>query len=341
LSLNVRFGYLLELIFLLNINLLLNLRDNLNFLLEDKLLNDFLDNLCHWLHLHSLCVDIHWNSPFHLDGDGNFDRFIDDSIDKFDLAFFDRNSDNFINMHSDRYFMLLYDHSLFDDLLYLDFCASLKISDENLVSWYFNWAINCEINKFFYFYFNWSFNIEVLRDIVVNRRHLNWNLNYFFNYLFDNLRNLNDSLDDSRHDHNFLNDPFDFNAFGHFYDLLNDLLLGSWNLFDLFEVDFLRNNFLFPDHNWHFFPHYEGHIPDDLYRLLFCEDNVFYDLNWNVFFHLDSFYEWNLMNLGFYLGLGHNDGDFNVFLHLSDLYSCFIDDPGNLDFDYLDFFHYL
>ena len=80
----------------------------------------------------------------------------------------------------------------------------------------------------------------------MNRWHFDWYLDDFFDDFLDYLGNLDDLFNDPRYDHDLLNNLLNFYTFRHLYYLLNDLFLGSRDLFDPLQIYLLWDDLLLP-----------------------------------------------------------------------------------------------
>lgn len=304
-----------------------------NFLFFDNFFNDLRD----WFDFDCFGIDVYWHCAFDVDGDWYLNGFEDDPIDELYISFLDGDCDYLVDVDGHGYFLPLDYHSFFDYLLDLNVGAGLEVFYEDLVSGDLDCSIDVEIYDALSVDLDWFLDEEVLRDVMLNRWHLDGYLDYFFNYFFDDLRHFHDFLYDSWYYHNFLHNFLYFNAFGYFYYLLDDFFLGCWHFLDSFQVYFLWDYFFFPDEYWYFFLHDERHIFYDLDWFFFCEDDVFEDLDGDVFFHLNCLHEGDLMYFCFDLRLGDYHGHLYVFLYLSYLHLCLVYYSWNLNLHYLYF----
>jgi hypothetical protein len=131
---DIIFWYFFKLNLILNMNSLLDLRNNLRNILLDCLFNDSLNYLSHWLYLHSFCVDINWHCSFDVDWDWHFNWLENNSINKLYFSFLNWNSDYFIDMHCYRNLLLFNNHSFFDNLMNLNISSCLQIFHQYLIS---------------------------------------------------------------------------------------------------------------------------------------------------------------------------------------------------------------
>lgn len=196
-----------------------------------------------------------------------------------DLSF---NRHNFFNdaVNWDRHFdwnnsgLFNFDHFLyFNNLRYNSFNFDF--------SWYFNSNLDYLFGLFLYDFNNFvcffnrnnlldvfldysiDFSVDVLNgfnlnDSVLDDGDLNkslhlsnpFNLYNSIYYFFDDLGYLNNLLDDSGYNHNFFNNLFNFNNFGHLNHLFNDLINGNSNFFYSFNCSWYLNNFLYNYLDW-------------------------------------------------------------------------------------------
>ncbi len=171
-------------------------------------------------------------------------------------------------------------------------------------------------------------------------RHFKRDLNNLFNDFLYDLRNLDNFLYYPWNNNYLLNNSLNLHTFWHLDYFLYDFLLYGGYFFDLFEVDFLRDDFFLFDYDGNLLSHDEGYILDHLYRFLFSEYNVLDELNRDVFLQLYCFNKGNLVDLGLYFSLGHNHRHLNVFLHLSHFHPCFVNNARHFDLNNLNLLHH-
>ena len=326
LLLNVGLSNLPELHPLLNDHLFLHLRDDPRLHHHPLLLNNFLYHLRDRLHLHRLGVDVHWKGSFDVDGDRDFNGPEDDPIHKLYISLLDRNRHDLVHVDSHRNLLPLNDHSLLYHLLHLDARAGLKVLHQDLVARDLYCPIDIEIDDALCVDLYWFFNEEILRDVVLDRGHLDGYLNNFLNNFFDDLRHQHDLLDDPRHNHNLLHNFLYLHASRHFHDLLYDLFFGGRNLLDALHVNFMRDDLLLSHQDRHLFLHDERNILDHLDRFLLSQDDMFDDLDRYMLLHLYRLHEGDLVYLRFDPGLRDNNRHLYVLLHLSYLHPRLVDD---------------
>lgn len=143
LFLDVILWNLFEFNLILNLYSLLYLRNNLWNIFFDCLFNNSLDYLSDRLNFYTLSIDINWNCSLDIYWNRNFNWLEDNSINKLNFSFLYRNSDYFINMHSDRNLLLFNYNSFFNNLMNFNISPCFKIFNQNLVSGKLNSAINC------------------------------------------------------------------------------------------------------------------------------------------------------------------------------------------------------
>lgn len=238
-------GYLLHDFFVLNVindfffdsgdffdldDLFLNRYDFFHDLWDlNNLLDDFGDGNDFFNYFLSWDWDLDWNDdlPF------NFDH----------LRIVDCNVDDFLHLDVTRNFLYHFDNFFNDNFV---------VDDLFFVFWNLNKFINNSFNDFLdlnvYVFGNLHFH-----DFVLNHWNLNNSFNFFNFFLnddlgdnpFHDLRNLNDFLNNSRNDDNFLYDFLDLYNFGNLDHLFDDFL--DWNFNFLYPVnvlDHLNNLFL-------------------------------------------------------------------------------------------------
>jgi hypothetical protein len=130
---------------------------------------------------------------------------------------------------------------------HFDIGTGLKVLHEDLITRDLHCSIDIEIDDALTVDFDWSVDEEVLRHVVYDRRHLDWDLDYFLDDFLDYLRDLNDLLNDPRDDHNLFDYLLNLDTARDLDDLLDDFFLGSRDFLDAFHVHLLRDDLLLPN----------------------------------------------------------------------------------------------